>query len=248
MTIHAIKTHAITPKDSNIFLVLDAYVPVLRERTVLVIASKIVALCEGRVVKKARNISKEELAMDEADFYLPLPKSKYRVLLTIKDDKINFTSGIDESNAGDYFVLWPANSQKSANEIRKYLAQKFNLKNFGVIIAATTSLPLRRGQLGVMLAHSGFDALKSYIGKPDIFGRKLKMTRAAIAEAPAIAGVLIMGEGNEKTPLALIGDIPFVKFRPRNPTKSELKELHIPLKDDLFEPLLTAVPWKTRKK
>ncbi len=253
MHIRAIKTHKITSKDTDIFAILDRYVQRPRERSVLVVTSKIVAICEGRVVKKNSKDTKdtrdakEELAKKEADFYLPLPRSKYRILLTIKDSRINFTSGIDESNANGYFVLWPKNPQKSANEIREHIAKKFHMRNFGVVITDTTSLPLRRGQLGIMLAHSGFKALKNYVGKSDIFGRKLKMTKAAIAEALAIAAVLVMGEGKEQTPLAIVEDVPFIEFKERNPTKKELAELHIRLEDDLFEPLLTAVKWRKGK-
>ena len=95
-----------------------------------------------------------------------------------------------------------------------------------------------------MLAHSGFSALNSYIGKPDIFGKPLKMTSASISDALGTAAVLVMGEGAEQTPLAVVEDIPFVKFLQRNPTKKELLKLKMPLEDDLYAPLLNAVKWR----
>ncbi|TSC56296.1 MAG: putative F420-0--gamma-glutamyl ligase [Parcubacteria group bacterium Greene0714_21] len=251
MRVTPVKTHKIIPgKDRDIFAVLDKYLPLLKERTVVAVTSKIVAICEGRVVpipknEKEKEKLKDALIIKEAELYLPRSSSRYNVLLTVKGSSIIFSSGVDESNARGYFVLWPKDPQKSANAIREHLAQKYKKKHLGVIITDTTSVPLRWGQRGVfVLAHSGFSALNSYIGKPDIFGRKLKMTSAAIADALGTAAVLVMGEGAEQTPLAVIEGIAFVKFQERNPTKRELKKLRMPLADDLYAPLLKAVKWR----
>tara|TARA_Y100000310_G_C20562004_1_gene753524 strand:+ start:128 stop:880 length:753 start_codon:yes stop_codon:yes gene_type:complete len=244
MKVTPIKTKRITPKDANILEVLDRYLPRLKERSVVAVTSKIVGICEGRVVPEKEG-NKNNLIIKEAEYYLPRTSSKYNVLLTIKGSAVNFASGVDESNTGGYFVLWPKHAQESANRIREHLVAKHKKKNLGVIITDTASVPLRWGQRGVfVLAHSGFLALNSYIGKPDIFGRTLKMTSAAVADALGTAAVLVMGEGAEQTPLAVIEDIPFVRFQQRNPTKREQDKLKMPLKDDLYAPLLEAVKWK----
>ncbi|MDA1337545.1 MAG: coenzyme F420-0:L-glutamate ligase [bacterium] len=244
MKVTAIKTKKITPKDSDIFEILDKYLPPLKDRSVVAVTSKIVSLCEGNVVKE-NEIDKDTLIIKEAEYYLPRTSSKYNVLLTIKGNAINFSSGVDESNSKGYYTMWPKDSQKSANRIRDHLVKKYKKKNIGVIITDTASVPLRWGQRGVfVLAHSGFAALNSYIGKPDIFGRLLKMTSASISDAMGTSAVLVMGEGAEQTPLAVIEDIPFVKFQQRNPTKKELQMLKMPLSDDLYAPLLKAVKWR----
>lgn len=243
MQVTAVKTHKITKKDTSIFTVLDEYVPRLKEGTVVAVTSKIVSICEGRIADP-KNIDKEKLIIQEADYYLPHTSNKYNVIPTVKNGIIAFSSGVDESNANGLFVLWPSDPQRSANEIRAHLQKKFHLQKFGVIITDTTSMPLRRGQMGIMIGHSGFDALRSYIDEEDIFKRKLKMTKASVADALAIAAVAVMGEGKEQTPLAIIEDVPFVKFRKRNPAKKELAELHIALEDDLYAPMLKAMKWK----
>ncbi|OHA66593.1 MAG: hypothetical protein A3C82_01870 [Candidatus Wildermuthbacteria bacterium RIFCSPHIGHO2_02_FULL_47_12] len=244
MRVTPIKTKAIIPnKDKDIFLILDQYLPRLKERTVVAVTSKIVAICEGRTVPNTGQ-DKLDLAKQEANLYHLLPSRKYRVLLTVKNHRMGFTSGIDESNGNGVFILWPQDPQKSANEIRMHLTKKHGIQNLGVIITDTTSAPMLRGQRGQFLAHSGFAALNSYVGKPDIFGRNLKMTKAAVADALGTASVLVMGEGNEQTPLAIIDDVPFVQFQKRNPTKAELKELNMELKDDLYAPVLKAVKWR----
>lgn len=244
MKVHAIKTRKITYKERNILEVIDSYVQRMPESSVLAVTSKIVALCEGRTLPFDEG-KKDSIIKKEADWYLPRSSSKYNVLLTIKNGVMNFSSGVDESNSGGVFVLWPKDPQKSANTIRKHLVAKHKRKNIGVIITDTASVPLRWGQRGVfVLAHSGFSALNSYIGKQDIFGRTFTMTSAAVADALGTAAVLVMGEGAEQTPLALIEDVPFVSFQQRNPTKQELQKLRMPIEDDLYAPLLRAVHWR----
>lgn len=244
MKVTSIKTKKITPKDTDILKILDRYLPNIKDKSVVAVTSKIVSLCEGNVVPEGE-IDKDELIIKEAEYYLPRSSSKYNVLLTIRGNAINFSSGVDESNSEGYYTLWPKDPQKSANTIREHLAKKYKKKSIGVIITDTASVPLRWGQRGVfVLAHSGFAALNSYIGKPDIFGRKLKMTSSSISDALGTASVLVMGEGAEQTPLAIIEDVPFVKFQQRNPTRKELNTLKMPLSDDLYAPLLKAVKWR----
>lgn len=244
MKVTAQKTKKITPKDTDIFMILDRYLLRLKDRSVVAVTSKIVSITEGSVVKMSEG-DKDKLIIQEAEYYLPRTSSKYNIILTIKGNAINFSSGVDESNSNGYYVLWPKDPQKSANEIREHLTQRHKKKNIGVIITDTASVPLRWGQRGVfVLAHSGFSALNSYIGKPDIFGRPLKMTSASISDALGTAAVLVMGEGAEQTPLAVIEALPFVKFQQRNPTKKELLKLKMPLEDDLYAPLLKAVKWR----
>ena len=113
MKVTAVKTHKITVKDTNIFLALNRYLPQLKERVVVVVTSKIVALCEGRVVDPQK-IDKDKVVIEEADYYLPRTSNKYNVMPTIKNGIIAFNSGVDESNGNGALVLWPSNSQKSA--------------------------------------------------------------------------------------------------------------------------------------
>ncbi|MCH8986659.1 coenzyme F420-0:L-glutamate ligase [Patescibacteria group bacterium] len=247
MKVSVIKTHKITHQDTDILAILDTYIPVLQEETVVAVTSKIVSICEGRIVNDSEAGGKEKLIAKEAEYFLPSQESKYDVSLTIKNGLLIATAGIDESNIDGDYVLWPKYPQASANKIREHLAKKFSLKNLGIIITDSKTTPLRWGTTGVAIAHSGFAALHDYRGKPDLFGRKMKMTQANIMDALAVATVAVMGEGNEQTPLALIEDLSFVTFQPRNPTKKELKNLRIDMKDDLYAPLLRNVEWKKGK-
>jgi F420-0:gamma-glutamyl ligase len=72
---------------------------------------------------------------------------------------------------------------------------------------------------------------------------------AAVANGLASASVLTMGEGSEQTPIAIISEVPFVKFQDRNPTKEELELFYLKDKDeDLFAPFLNAVKWLPGKR
>ena len=244
MKIFPIKTHKIRPGGKqNLFEVLDRYLKTLRERSIVVITSKIVSICQGRVVK-IKKVDKKELIKKEAEYFLPSEESKYNITLTIKGNLLLPTAGVDKSNGAGYFILWPENPQETANQVRKYLGNRFSVKKVGVIITDSKTIPLRRGTTGVAIAHSGFFALNNYIGKPDIFGRKLKVTKANILDALAASAVLVMGEGKEQTPLAIIEDIPFVKFQNRDPSEKELQDFYLNMADDLYAPLLKSVKWQ----
>ena len=244
MKVVSLKTHKITQKDKDLFKILDKYILSFKNNSVLVVTSKIVSIVEGRIILQKDVPEKDELIRGNAQFYLDRTKSQYKVMLSINNNILVASAGIDESNGNGYYILWPQDPQDVANKIREYLRKKFNIRNVGVVISDSTLVPLRWGTRGVSLAHSGFLALNNYIGTPDIFGKPLIMTTASVADGLAIAAVLVMGEGKEQTPLAVIEDVPFVKFQPRNPTKKELKDLRIEIRDDLYAPILTKAGWK----
>lgn len=244
-----IKTHKITNKDKSIFQVLDRYIKKLPEKSIVAVSSKIISITEGRIVeiKKGDLDQKDELIKEESQFYLPRTINKYGVSFTITNNILAAAAGIDESNGGGYYILWPKNPQKSANMIRSYLSSRFNLSNIGVIITDSKATPLRWGVTGLAIAHSGFQALNSYVGKEDLFGRKFEFEKVNVMDSLATAATYVMGEGAESTPLAIIEDIPDIIFQKRSPTKKELSQLRIALEDDLFAPLLQSVKWKRGK-
>ena len=238
MIITTIKTKPITYPSESIFAILDQYLPPIKEKSIVVITSKILAISQGRVVKNDEHISKEQLIRKEAEYYLP-EKPHPNVTLTVKNNILIASAGIDESNGAGYFILWPENIQETTNTIRAYLVKKYPLRNLGVLITDSHLTPMRTGTIGLGLAHSGFAALHNYIGEPDVFGKKLTVTQHSIIDGLAGASVVVMGEGREQTPLAVITDIPFVRFQSKNPTKKELANLRISLDEDIFGAILT---------
>lgn len=70
------------------------------------------------------------------------------------------------------------------------------------------------------------------------------MTKANVMDALAVAAVLVMGEGDEQTPLAVITDADFVEFEDKNPSKQELKDLSINIDDDLYGEFFKVADWQ----
>jgi F420-0:gamma-glutamyl ligase len=238
-----IKTRKVKVGAVDIFGLLDESLSSLPEASVLAISSKVVSICEGRVIPIG-SVDKEKLIKQEASYYLGEHTNLYGHHFTITQNTLISSAGIDESNADGHYVLWPADSQKSANAIRVYLAKRFGLKKLGVIITDSTVYPLRYGTVGVVLAHSGFLATNDYRGKPDLFDRPFNLSRAGVASGLAGTACLVMGEGREQTPLVILADLPFVNFQPRNPTKDELELFYIKDRDeDMFAPFLNSVTW-----
>ncbi len=242
MKIVSLKTEKIVPDHTSIFDVLDKSLPEIKENSILVVASKVVAICEGRV-KKIQEGDEEKLIEEESQFFLPRNSNLYSVSLTITQNTLIATAGIDESNGNGYFILWPKDPEKSAKEIREYLIKKFNLKNLGIIITDSRTTPLRWGVTALGIGFAGFKPLKNYIGEEDIFGRKLVFTKMSIVDNLSSAAAVVMGEGAEQTPLAIIEDIPFVEF-----TDQEPEDIKISIEEDVYSPLLKSAPWKKGKK
>jgi len=246
MKVTPIKTHKITVDDSDLIKILNKYLTIFPEKSILAITSKIVSITEGRFVKIG-GVDKDELIKRESQFYLPREQNPYNVSITITRNMLAATAGIDESNANGYYILWPKDPQKTVNEVRAYLKNRFHLKDVGSIITDSKTSPLRWGVTSIALAYSGFNPLKDYIGKNDLFGRKFKFEKLSIVDSLAGAASVVMGEGAEQTPMAIITDLPFVEFQDRNPTVKELKELFISIDEDLYGPFLKNMKWKKGK-
>lgn len=232
------------PTGKSIYDVLAQVISELPEHSVVAISSKIIAICENEVLP-LEGVDREELVKREADWYLHSENSKYRHHFTIKRNTIVGSAGIDMSNGDEHYILWPKDPQKNANDIREWLQKTYSVREIGVIVTDSTSTPLRRGAIGVGIAHSGFKAVTSYVGQEDLFGREMQLETANTAGGLAAAAVLAMGEGSEQTPIALISDIPTIEFSNANPSKEELVNTYLPLEDDLFAPFLANAPWQS---
>jgi putative folate metabolism gamma-glutamate ligase len=243
MRVQPIKTHPITVRDHDMIAILDRHLTSFEEGSILAITSKIVSICQGRMIPVGE-ADKQALIEREADYWLPPEINRYGVSLTIVDHVLIPMAGVDESNAAGYYILWPRDPQRVADQVRAYLSERFALTDVGVIITDSKTTPLRWGVTGVAIAHSGFLAVRDLIGHLDLFGRPLHMTKVDVADALAAAAVLVMGEADEGTPLAAIDDLPFVAFQPRAPTPEELEARWIDMEADLYAPLLQLAGWR----
>lgn len=244
MQIQSYKTKAVVQGD-DLHTVIDEAIPELHDEDIVVVTSKIVSICQGRMQKVTTEEDKFELIRKESEYFIENDATrKYNLALTITNGILIPNSGIDESNGNHYFILWPAKPMDAAKEIWEYLKTTHHLKKLGVIITDSHTTPLRWGTSGIGIAWCGFKALNTYIGKPDIFGRPLEVTKASIIDGLSAAAVVTMGEGNEQTPLAIIRDASFVEFSEEPPTQEEIDSFPISFDDDLYSPILKPAAWE----
>ena len=143
-----------------------------------------------------------------------------------------------KSNSEEGYILYPEAIQEDAAQIWNYLRKKHRLRELGILITDSRTTILRRGVTGVALGWCGFVPYHDYIGRPDLFGKPLRVTICNLLDSLAAAAVLVMGEGDEQTPLALITHAPKITFVDRPPSKEEERFFFLSPEEDLYAPLL----------
>ncbi|MBM3206495.1 MAG: putative folate metabolism gamma-glutamate ligase [Candidatus Staskawiczbacteria bacterium] len=248
MKVRAIKTRKfLPPKDDLFSFIRESFSHIkLRERSVIVVTSKIVSIAEGRCIKIGSKTKKAELIKREADFYIDKNKISGKIsTLTIKDNILTSSSGIDESNGNGYYILWPIKPFLSAKRIYEFIKEEYSLKKFAVIISDSRRTPLREGILGIGLSYYGLEPLRDYKGSKDIFGREMNFSKANIVDSLSTMAVFQMGEGDEQTPLAIIEDIKDLHFINKDFSKNDILKTNI--KEDKYSFFLESNIWKKGK-
>src|SRR3990167_8462220 len=204
MKTQPIKTR-IFKEGENLTDFIVAHIPKLRNGAVVAVTSKIVALAEGREVKIKNRKEKEHLTRSESEWQLKVLPQWW---LTVRDGTVVVNAGLDDSNADGKTILLPEDSFDTASWLRRKLRAHYKIKNLGIIITDSRTSALREGVTGVALGYAGFKGVKDYRNDTDIFGRKFKVTQTNIADSLATAATVVMGEGGERQPLAILTDAP----------------------------------------
>ncbi len=221
----------------------------LEEFDILVIAQKIISKAETRMIdidsvipstralKFATVHDKDprliQLILDESRKVIRVTQK--HLITQTKHGFICANAGIDQSNVSNnprHALLLPKNPDRSARNIRKSIFQLARRK-VSVIICDTFGRPFRNGQTNVAIGISGINPLKSYIGTPDIFGRKLKVTEIAVADEIASAAELVMGK-TLQIPVAIVRGYPYQLIESDPENKIDISILIRNEKDDLF--------------
>jgi coenzyme F420-0:L-glutamate ligase/coenzyme F420-1:gamma-L-glutamate ligase len=179
----------------------------LRDGDVLVVASKIVAKAEGRLV---------DVDPDDPLSHKPLvERESVRILRRRGDLIISETShgfvcanaGIDLSNVErGRALLLPEDPDRSARRIRDGLRARAGVE-VAVIVSDTFGRAWRRGQTDVALGCAGIGAVLDLRGTPDAYGRELHVTQVAVVDELAGAAELVMGKA-AGIPVAVIRGVP----------------------------------------
>ena len=248
MNITEIKTRKILPPKDDLTDLLS-FVPRLSENMVIAISSKVISICEGST-KSTKIISHEALVDRLADLKLePVTRSRNDMILTQIGNILVESSGVDVSNANGYYILLPKSPYKTAQTIWSYLKKRDGIKNLGVIITDSHSVPRRKGAEGYSLSSYGFQASHGYKGGLDIFKRHFHFTASDVADSLAAAAVLVMGEGNECTPIAVIDNVPRIDFFSKKISLRRNKYYSwVNPNLDVYGPLLQSKLWKKTRK
>lgn len=203
----------------------------VREKDIIVIASKVLAYSQGRLVKiqdsghpprragRTQDTEFKDLVRQEADVVL----DEGDMVITMKNKILIPNAGIDNSNTPDgEVILWPKDPFGSARDIREKLKSKFGLNEIGILITDSHCQPLRSGTTGIAIGWSGFFGIQDVRGLKDLFGKEMTYTQIAVADDLASAANVLMGETDASIPFVIVRDAP-VEF-----TEKEFSE------DDYF--------------
>lgn len=217
----------------------------IRNMDILIVGQKAVSKAEGRIVnidevtpsKKAVELAGKtgkraefiEVVLRDAKSIVRADKDS--LIVRTKHGATCLNGGVDKSNVdGDHtYALLPKDPDASARRLRRRI-RKLTGQTVGVIICDTRSRPFRVGQVEEAIGVAGLNPLADYRGQKDLFGYQLRFKNVALADELASAAELVMGQGREAIPAAIIRGLKRVRFQNRASTKN----LTVNAKEDLF--------------
>jgi coenzyme F420-0:L-glutamate ligase/coenzyme F420-1:gamma-L-glutamate ligase len=174
-----------------------AAAPWLRDSDVVVVTSKVVSKCEGRLVaapedREERDELRRRLVDDEAVRVLA---RKGRTLITENRlGLVQAAAGVDGSNVGrTELALLPVDPDGSAAALRAALREKLGV-DVAVLITDTMGRAWRNGQIDAAIGAAGLAVLHGYSGAVDEHGNELVVTEIAVADEVAAAADLVKGK------------------------------------------------------
>jgi coenzyme F420-0:L-glutamate ligase / coenzyme F420-1:gamma-L-glutamate ligase len=194
----------------------------LGDGDVLVVAQKIVSKAEGRYADLARVTPSEracalgrETDKDPRLVELILEESRrvvrHRPGVLIVEHRLGWVmanAGIDRSNVDpgmgeEPVLLLPRDPDGSAERLRQSLGRRFASAP-AVIIADSFGRAWRRGTVGIALGAAGLPSLMDLRGRPDLYGRELRVSETGFADELAAAASLLMGQADEGQPAVVV--------------------------------------------
>jgi coenzyme F420-0:L-glutamate ligase / coenzyme F420-1:gamma-L-glutamate ligase len=167
---------------------------------VLVVAHKVVSKSEGRVRRladikpgaQARALAVEHrkdarLVQAVLDESAELIRARDGVLICVtRNGLVCANAGVDHSNTSgdDEVVLLPEDPDASARRLRGGVELALGTRP-AVVISDSFGRAWRLGQTDVAIGAAGLAPLEAWRGRPDAYGRELRVTEIAIADAVA---------------------------------------------------------------
>ncbi len=218
----------------------------IENRDLVVIGQKAVSKAEGRTIDirdvspsaRAAKIAKKtgkspefvEIVLKESSKVLRADKDAF--ILRTRHGATCLNAGVDKSNVkgNSTYALLPQDPDASARTLRRRI-RHLTGKQVGVVICDTRSRPFRKGQVEESIGVAGLNPLIDYRGQKDLFGYTLRFKNVAIADELASAAELVMGQGRERTPVAIIRGLKRVRFQDH----ASSRFLAVSVEEDLFK-------------
>ena len=201
---------------------MEAADRVPRSGDVLVIAQKVVSKAQGRYAAldahvpsaRARSLA-EATGKDPRLVEIILSESREIVAqgpgLLIAEHRsghVLANAGVDRSNVAEEpgrerVLLLPEDPDGTCEALKHAFDEHFGTR-VATLVSDSVGRPWRNGTLGMALGCAGLPALEDLRGRPDLHGRLLEVSQSGLADALASAAALVMGEGDEALPLALV--------------------------------------------
>ncbi len=176
---------------------IAAAAPWLRDDDVVVVTSKVMSKCEGRIVDapadpEERDTLRRKLIDEEAVRVLA---RKGRTLITENAiGLVQAAAGVDGSNVDSAeLALLPVDPDASAAALRTGLRDRLGVA-VGVVVTDTMGRAWRNGQTDVAIGAAGLTVLHGYEGSRDRHGNELIVTEIAVADEIAAAADLVKGK------------------------------------------------------
>jgi coenzyme F420-0:L-glutamate ligase / coenzyme F420-1:gamma-L-glutamate ligase len=191
----------------------------LRDGDVLVVAHKVVSKAEGRLRaldsvvpgERAAALAAEhgkdarlvQAVLDESAEVL---RAERGVLICVtRHGFVCANAGVDQSNAGEgEVVLLPRDPDASARALRARLRELAGVR-VGVIVSDSFGRAWRIGETDVAIGAAGVVVLEEWRGRPDAFGRELRVTSIAVADAAAGAADLARAKDSRRPAVVVRG-------------------------------------------
>jgi coenzyme F420-0:L-glutamate ligase/coenzyme F420-1:gamma-L-glutamate ligase len=235
----------VRPGDDLARLVAAAAPADLGDGDVLVVAHKVVSKAEGRVrrldeiepgeraVALAREHGKDpRLVQAVLDESAELLRAVDGTLICVTHHGfVCANAGVDQSNASEEgeLLLLPQDPDGSAARLRAGIAELLGVRP-AVVIADSFGRAWRLGQTDVAIGVAGLVLLDQWIGRPDAFGRELRVTSIAVADCVAAAADLARAKDSLE-PVVLVRGLERHVTREDGPGAAALRR---PPEQDLF--------------
>jgi coenzyme F420-0:L-glutamate ligase/coenzyme F420-1:gamma-L-glutamate ligase len=212
----------------------------------VVVAHKVVSKAEGRIRRldeiepgeRARELAAEhgkdarlvQAVLDESAEVLRAAGGT--LVCVTRHGFVCANAGVDQSNASEApgeLLLLPEDPDGSARRLRAGLEDALGVRP-AVVIADSFGRAWRLGQTDVAIGAAGLVPLDQWIGRPDGFGRELRVTSIAVADSIAAAADLARAKDSLE-PAVLVRGLERFVTEGDGPGAAALRR---PAEDDLF--------------